>query len=78
MPKGRYVFKKEGCTRLVTEKVAAQYFHYTEEIIPFWKTYTLKQVKQSYLEIINFLFNHVYNAPIGQKLDKNGKVSLKK
>lgn len=26
---------KEGCTKKVSEETAAQFYHYTEEIIPF-------------------------------------------
>ena len=73
-PIGKIARGKEGCTRKVSEETAAKYIHYTEEVIPFWKHLALPQIKQQYNEIINFLFNEVYSAPIGQKLDSNGKV----
>lgn len=33
----KYVFQnsKEGCTREVSEEVAARYYHYMEEVVPF-------------------------------------------
>lgn len=33
-----------------------------------------KYVRESYKEIIDFLYTKVYTAPIGQRLDPNGKV----
>lgn len=67
---------KEGCTRKVTEEDAAQFYHYTEEVIPFWKYYSLEQVQKSYKEIDDFLQTKIYSAPIGQKLDVWGKVKI--
>ena len=67
---------KEGCTRKVSEEVAAQFQHYMEEIIPFWPEYDQQYVQQSYQEIINFLEKEIYSAPIGQRLDPEGKVRL--
>lgn len=64
---------KEGCTRQVDEATAAQYFHYIEEVIPFWKNYNSDYVTKSYKEIMDFLYNKIYSAPVGRKLDYNGK-----
>ena len=77
-PIGKWIKGKEGCTREVSEETAARFNHYMNEVIPFWKTYSVDFVRQSYKEIITFLFNEIYNAPIGQKLNAEGKVSLKK
>ena len=77
-PNGTYLYNKEGCTRKVTDEVAARFNHFNEEVLPFWKTYSPQQIKESYCQHIDFLFNEIYSAPIGQKLDKNGKVSLSK
>lgn len=65
---------KEGCTRKVSEEVADQFYHYTQEIIPFWKLYNEKYIQESYKEIIDFLYQKVYAAPIGQRLDPDGKI----
>ena len=65
---------KEGCTKKVSEETAAQFYHYTEEIIPFWKLQSEKYVRESYQEIIDFLYDKIYSAPIGQRLDPDGKV----
>ncbi len=65
---------KEGCTKKVSEDVAAQFYHYTEEIIPFWKLQSEKYVRESYKEIIDFLYSEIYSAPIGQRLDPDGKI----
>ena len=65
---------KEGCTKKVNEDVAAQFYHYTEEVIPFWKMYDKEYVRKSYQEILDFLYQKVYAAPIGQRLDPDGKV----
>ena len=70
----------EGCTRKVSEETAARFHHYMKEVIPFWKQHDESYVRQSYKEIIEFLFSQIYSAPIGQRLDSNGKVkgSVKK
>lgn len=34
-PIGKIVIKDEGCTRQVSEEIAAQYQHYMQEVIPF-------------------------------------------
>lgn len=65
---------KEGCTRKVNEDTSAQFYHYIKEVIPFWKMYDIEYIKKSYQEIINFLYQEIYNAPIGQRLDPSGKV----
>jgi len=65
---------KEGCTRKVDEETAARFKHYIEEVVPFWKMYDSDYVRQSYFEIMDFLFSKIYTAPIGQKLDYRGKV----
>ncbi len=67
---------KEGCTRKVSEETAARFHHYTEEVIPFWSEYNQQYVRQSYKEIIDFLEQEIYTAPIGQRLDPKGKVRL--
>ena len=33
--KNTIIHGKEGCTKKVSEDTAAQFYHYTEEIIPF-------------------------------------------
>ena len=71
---GTIIRGKEGCTKRVSEEDAAKFYHYTEEIIPFWKTYDVEHVRQSYKEVIDFLYNKIYTAPIGQRLDPSGKV----
>ena len=75
-PNGSYIYGKEGCTRKVDEDIAAEFHYYTEEVIPFWRTYTPQQAKQSYKDYISFLFEKIYSAPIGQKLDRRGKVPV--
>ena len=35
-------------------------------------------IKKSYTEIVNFLFENVYNAKITHLLDKTGKINDKK
>lgn len=65
---------KEGCTKKVSEEIAAQFYHYMEEVIPFWKLQTEKYTRESYKEIIDFLYTKIYAAPIGQRLDPDGKV----
>ena len=65
---------KEGCTKKVSEETAAKFYHYMKEVIPFWKLHDDNYVRESYKEIINFLYSEVYSAPIGQRLDPEGKV----
>lgn len=62
-----------GCSRQVSEEEYAKYIHYMNEIVPFWKNYSLDYVNSSYLEIYSFLQN-IYTYPIVHKLDKKGKV----
>lgn len=75
-PIGSFVRNKEGCTRKVSEETAAKFKHYTEEVMPFWRFHSLEYVKKAYEEVINFLFSEIYSAPIGQRLDPDGKVRL--
>lgn len=65
----------EGCTRVVSDEVADKHFYYMNEVAPFMniKSSTEKTAPQ-YKKIIDFLFNEIYSAPIGQKLDTKGKV----
>ena len=65
---------KEGCTKKVSEETAAKFYHYMEEVVPFWKLYEGERVKESYQEVIDFLYKEIYAAPIGQRLDLDGKV----
>lgn len=56
-----------GCTRRLDEETAAQYFHYLEEIIPFMYSNTKSEYqKRIYNEILDFLYNSIYVAPLGQ------------
>ena len=67
----------EGCTRIVTDDTYAKYEHYFLEKWPnaLKMNYPRAHISQIYSEIITFLDNEIYAAPIGQKLNKHGKVS---
>lgn len=65
---------KEGCTRKVPEQDAAKFYHYIEEVIPFWKMYPADHIAKSYNQIIEFFYDYIYTAPITQRLDPRGKV----
>lgn len=69
---------EEGCSREVPDEIADKYYHYMEEVRPFWKTKNKEAVNREYLEIINFLYDYVYCAPIKNKIDKDGKVDDRK
>lgn len=56
----------EGCTREVTEDLAAQYTHAIEEVLPFAKT-------SSQFDSVEQTLNEVYQSSIGRKLDAKGK-----
>ena len=56
----------EGCTREVSEDLAAQYTHAIEEVLPFAKT-------SSQFDSIERTLNEVYQSNIGRKLDARGK-----
>lgn len=79
-PLGSYITynNKSGCVREVDEDTAARFIHYTTEEIPFWKTQSYDYVKQSYQEIIDFLYQNIYNAKIKHLLNKFGKTDDKK
>ena len=64
----------EGCTRKVIEDVEIEYYHLINEVAPFMYMNTTKEYQtKTYNQIINLL-NNIYSMPIGQKLDKKGKV----
>ena len=67
-----------GCTRWVSEEVAAQYIHYREEVIPYWPQYSSDWVNDSYFEIYNFLQNQIYNQPLAAKFDNKGEIISKR
>lgn len=65
----------EGCTRRVPEDIAALYYHYIEEVLPFMYIKTSKEYQnRMYKEIIDF-FYRLYAAPIGRKLNRSGKAT---
>ena len=60
----------EGCTRNVSESLAAKFRHDIEEVLPFvWK----RKDSQDVFDTIESDLNEVYTAPIGCKLDMKGK-----
>lgn len=59
----------EGCTREVSEDLAAQYTHAIEEVLPFAKT-------NSQFDSVERTLNEVYQSNIGRKLDVRGKALL--
>ena len=73
---GRIIKGKEGCTKKVSEDTAIRFYHYMEEVIPFWKIQSKNFVEESYKEIMQFLYEKVYAAPVGQRLDPEGKVRI--
>lgn len=66
----------EGCTRILTDEVYARHEHYLLEKWPnaLSANYPRDHITQLYNEIIAFLDNEIYAAPIGQKLNKHGRV----
>lgn len=56
----------EGCTREVTEDLAAQYTHAIEEVLPFAKT-------SSQFDSVEQTLSEIYQSNIGRKLDAKGK-----
>ena len=60
----------EGCTRRVSESLAAKFRHDIEEVLPFaWKREDSKKL----FDMIQKDLNDVYAAPVGCKLDDKGK-----
>lgn len=64
----------EGCTRKVTEEVEIEYYHLINEVAPFMYMNTTKEYQNKTYHEIDRLLNNIYSMPIGQKLDKKGKV----
>lgn len=69
----------EGCTRKLNEETAAKYHHYINEVWPMMNPaiYSLDYIGEKYAEIIEFLNSEIYTSPIGQKLNKNGKIAIR-
>jgi len=63
-----------GCNRQVLEENFAQYIHYLEEVMPYWKQYSADWVNDSYFEINNFLQNNIYNQPITALFNGKGEI----
>lgn len=76
----RYILadSEEGCTRIVDEDVAARYHHYLFEKWPqmLSSNYPREHISKTYGEIIRFLDEEIYAAPVGQKLNRFGKIKL--
>lgn len=68
----------EGCTRRVSDEVYDKYFYYLQEKWPLSLSsgYKLEYINETYKEIMDFLCDEIYSAPIGQKLNKQGKIKL--
>lgn len=74
-PLGTYISSiLRGCTRKVTEEEAARYHHYETEVLPFIHTYKNHQTAIETLKEINEYYYYLTHCPLGQKLDKRGKV----
>lgn len=79
-PIGKYIDDNNlcGCTRLVSNDDAAQYYHLLKEVAPFMYMNTSKEYKNTqYKNIISFL-EYLYTLPIGTKINKNGKANAQK
>lgn len=75
-PCGKWIDESslEGCTRYVPELDADKFHHYMIEVVPFLHMNKEKDAtSRTYSEIIDFLYNRIYNQPIGTKLGKTGK-----
>lgn len=60
----------EGCTRKVSESLAAKFRHDIEEVLPFaWK----REDSEHVFNAVERDLDEVYAAPIGCKLDAKGK-----
>lgn len=70
----------EGCTRNISDDSFAKYMYYLEERWPneLCIKYSQEHINRTYNEIIEFLETEIYAAPIGNKLNKQGKCKIKK
>lgn len=63
----------EGCTREVSEDLAAQYYHATEEVLPFVLLGKNPDSSWKKLEEITRIQEQVYQQKIGSLLDSKAK-----
>lgn len=63
----------EGCTREVSEDLAAQYYHATEEVLPFVLLGKNPDSSWEKLEEITRIQEQVYQQKIGSLLDSKAK-----
>lgn len=76
-PIGYYIRGDEGCTRQVSFDDAEQYYHITQEELPFIKyAKTSENAKHRYKKVDDFL-DYIYHKPFGQKLNRNGEITIK-
>lgn len=63
-----------GCTKGISETLAAQYAHINEEIMPFIYINHTDQntINKTYQELIN-IEEQIYKAPFGVMFDEKGK-----
>ena len=76
-----YVYEdsKKGCSRIVDEEDAEKYYHYTQELIPFWIIKkNEKLINDEYKEIMDFLESKIYTADFTNIYKHNGKVLASK
>lgn len=63
----------EGCTREVSEDLAAQYYHATEEVLPFVLLGKNPETSWGKLEEISCIQEQVYQQKVGSLLDSKAK-----
>lgn len=76
-PNGYYLRGKEGCTRKVTQEEKDRFTHYMNEVLPFVRTYKNKEVAHNTIVEIEEYLDYIYTRPLGNKLDKYGKIKIK-
>lgn len=63
-----------GCTKGISETLAAQYYHLNQEVMPFMYINKSNQdvINKNYMELVN-IENQIYQAPFGVMFDEKGK-----
>jgi hypothetical protein len=59
-----------GCTRKVPEELAIEYFHYTNEVMPFLYLDTKREYQTREYKNYIALLDKLYSAPLGQKFKR--------
>jgi hypothetical protein len=62
-----------GCTRQVSQEQADEYYHYTNEVMPFLYIDTSKEYQNKEYNNFMSILDNIYSCPLGKEFNNNYK-----